>query len=362
MSDKILLASGEPEKVLSWLKEWTTDYDVSIYVITRGMDVLEDYDKIRPKLIIIDACLPDINGMSLATVIKDTKNGDASTIYLYNLKKVLQNTKADFFFLTKNERDLQVSMHAQIHTFLEKSYQEKMHTSEIIRAEKQQFDQLPSPIDTGLFKISSIFSPMTRLSGDCYDYWMGEDDTGLYGFLFDCAGHDISSFSQVSMIRSFLKKSCKLFQVGILEGGLAEILGDVNHDLFTVDSSPQPTAAIVFHIDFKKKVLEYSTAGIPSFFLRKEGEFKIIEAESFLLGCFDNVTFEVKTLALDDVDEIIFSSDGFSELIFHQEDVKEADLAKHDDVSAITIWLKRTNQDQQKVSRMIEEPNVIALS
>jgi hypothetical protein len=362
MSDRILLISNVPGNVMGWLEEWTSKYDVAIYTANTGLEGLQQFEKLHPILTIIDACLSDLNGMSLASIIKDTQAGDEATIYLYNLKKILQNTKADFYFVVDSDRELYDSMQAQLHSFLEKRSMEKMHSSEILRAEKQQYDQLPSPIENNVFKVSTLFSPMAKLSGDCYDYWTGEDDSGLYGFLFDCTGHDIVSFSQVGMIRSFLKKSCKMFQIGLLEGGTSGVLTEVNGDLFTVDTNPTPVAAIVFYINFRDNTLEYCTAGIPSFFIRQEGEIKIIESSNFLLGFLKDSQFHSKTMPLDNIDEIIFSSDGFSELLFHNDDIQEADIAKHDDVSAITVWLKRSSAEQPPQQEGAKLDNVIALN
>lgn len=361
MSDKILLISNDPAPVMEWLKDWTSKYDVSLFEATDGLSGLQQYNQLHPVLTVIDACLKDLNGMSLASIIKDTQDGNEATIYLYNLKKILQNTKADFYFVVENDKELYDAMQAQVHSFLEKRFMEKMHSSEIMRAEKQQYDQLPRPIDNSIFKISTLFSPMAKLSGDCYDYWTGEDDTGLYGFLFDCTGHDIMSFSQVGMIRSFLKKSCKMYQMGLIEGGTSEVLSEVNNDLFTVDTNPTPVAAIVFFINFKDNTLEYCTAGIPSFFIRENGAIKVIESSNFLLGFIDNSEFHSETMHLDTIDEIIFSSDGFSELLFHNDDIREADIAKHDDVSAITIWLKRT-EASEKLQDSSGGMNVVAVN
>lgn len=360
MSDRILLISSRPGLVFDWLKGWTEKYDVSLYVDKTGVEGVESFNQLHPILTIIDACLDDINGMSLASIIKDTLAGADTTIYLYNLKKVLQNTKADFFFVTENDKELYDSMQAQIHNFLEKRFMERMHSSEIARAEKQQYDLLPRPMENNVFKVSTLFSPMAKLSGDCYDFWTGEDTNGLYGFLMDCTGHDIVSYSQVGMLRSFLKKSCKMYQIGLLTNGISDVLVEVNNDLFTVDTDPTPAAAIVFYINFIENTLEYCTAGIPTFYIRENGSLKPVECSNYLLGSFPNVEFQSETMKLDNIDEIIFSSDGFSELLFHNADAEEADIAKHDDVSAVTIWLKRSKSI--KPLKPDSEANVVALN
>lgn len=360
-SDRILLVSSHYEDIFDWVKEGASQYDVSIYVSQTGLDGLEQFTRLHPILTIIDACLEDINGMSLASIIKDTRYGEDATIYLYNIRKILQNTKADFFFVTENDAELKASMQMQLHNFLEKRFMEKMHSSEIMRAEKQQYDALPPPIENNLFKVSTLFSPMAKLSGDCYDFWTGEDSNGLYGFLLDCTGHDIVSYTQVGMLRSFLKKSCKMFQMGILTNDIRDVISEVNNDLFTVDTEPNPACAVVFHINFTENTLEYCTAGIPTFYIRENGQIKPVECSNFPLGCMDGAEYTSQTMTLENIDEIIFSSDGFSELMFHNDSIEEADIAKHDDVSAVTIWLKRSQNGTQPL-KLTSDSNVVALN
>ena len=361
MSDRILLVSSNIESILGCVKEVTSKYDVSIYVSQTGLEGLEQFMRLHPVLTIIDACLADLNGMSLASIIKDTRHGVDATIYLYNIRKILRNTKADFFFVAENDAELRTSLQAQLHTFLEKRFMEKMHSSEILRAEKQQYDALPPPLENNIFKVSTLFSPMAKLSGDCYDYWLGDDSNGLYGFLLDCTGHDIASSTHVGMVRSFLKKSCKMFQIGVLGNDIREVVSEVNNDMFTVDADPTPACAVVFYIDFTKNTLDYCTAGIPTFYIRENGVIKPVECSNFTLGCIDGAEYTSQTMTLENIDEIIFSSDGFSELMFHNDSIEEADIAKNDDVSAVTIWLKRSASGAQPL-KLNSTMNVVALN
>ena len=116
---------------------------------------------------------------------------------------------------------------------------------------------------------------------------------------------------------------------------------------FIMDTTPSseltPAAAVAFYVNFKENQLKYCTAGIPSFFVKYVGEhgYDKIDCCNYLLGMFQDVSFDEKELSLVGIDELVFSSDGFSEILYHQHELDAFQEAKHDDVSAITIQLKR---------------------
>lgn len=337
--NQILIISKEANKILTWLQPLFKKYDVLWNLAEDGISGIEKYTKYTPCLVFIDCQLPDFNGMSLASIIKDTEDGEKSSIYLYNTEKILHNTKADYFFLTLDEQELKVNMYARVEQFLENHFMKKQHSSEIERAKINQYERLPDNMNHTAFQVNILFSPFAELSGDGLDYWIGEDETGLYGFIFDCTGHDIVSFTMAGQIRTLLKKACRVFQMGIMHQ-LSDVMADVNHDLFDIDVDPIPTAAIVFYIDLRENILRYCTAGIPAFYVRQEKQLKAVPTRNYLLGYEPEVEYTEKRMSLKEVDEIIFSSDGFSELLFGQ--LPKKDMAKHDDVSAILIRLKRS--------------------
>ena len=96
---------------------------------------------------------------------------------------------------------------------------------------------------------------------------------------------------------------------------------------------------VIFYFDFEKNILHYCSAGIPSFYIKRGSKMEEILMENYLIGYEPDVGFDEKALELEDIDEIIFSSDGLSELLF--KDMQDTDPAKHDDVSAILVKLKR---------------------
>ena len=104
-------------------------------------------------------------------------------------------------------------------------------------------------------------------------------------------------------------------------------------------------AAVVFYIDCVNGELTCCSAGIPALYIRRtaEPELKPHLMRNYLLGYEPNVDYDEIKVDLSNVEELMFTSDGFSELFFHKNCLPKRNIAKHDDVSAIKINFKRQN-------------------
>lgn len=339
--NSILLVMKDPQKIISVLYKVLNEYGIILYKANSGIAGIVKFIECLPTMIIIDSHLPDLNGLSFTAIIKNTKGGNNTAIYIFNVDRYMQNTNADYFLPELNEKSTEC-LYMQVKSFFDKKTLYEKHAEELERAKATQDGFLPERVETNTFCVDNVYSPFSELSGDGLDYWTGEDKRGLYGLLFDCTGHDIVSFLQVNEIRALLKKGCKFYQKGVHKD-LATIIQNTNEDLFIVHNDDTIcTAAIVFYFDFNKNILHYCSAGIPNFYVKykNEQEPKEIKMQNYLIGYDPDVNFEEKSIELTNVDEVIFSSDGFSELLFKNE--KDIQSAKHDDVSAILVKIKRT--------------------
>lgn len=346
--ERLLLVDPAPQQLLDDLKKWLGKYDISFFTATNGIEAIEKYKECSPGLMLINCNLPDMNGMSLSSILKDEENGNYTTIYLYNIENIYQNTKADYFFLKMTDDHFRDFMRAQITEFYDLRFMQAAHSSELIRAQHKQYEFLPSPIDSDAFRVMSLFSAYGELSGDGYNYWLDDEGRNLYGLLFDCTGHDILSFTNVNAVRIMLSKDMKMYEMGFYKH-LSEVLKSVNDDLFAVDTSPEFTAAVVFKLDLDTHIFRYAMAGAPGIMVRHtdKKDWDTIESRSFILGFDKSSEFEDKEVPLDTVQDIIVCSDGFYEVTsFHEKDVEKARIAKHDDVSAIIITLHQQSQKE----------------
>lgn len=336
----ILIVMRDPAKISSWVGEALHEYsNIHVSTAVTGLQGFVRFNEDLPALIIVEHDLPDLSGMSFSSIIKDMEKGSLSTIYVLGVTSLLQNAKADYYFPKEINKDL---FAMQLRTFFDRQFMIAQHSDEIARAKMKQNEFLPAKLETNAFKVDTIYSPFGELSGDGVDYWYGEDKDGLYGLIFDCTGHDIVSFLQVGEIRALLKRGCRYFQLG-MTSSLGDILKNVNEDLFALHGDDTIcTAAVVFFFDFKKNMLHYCSAAMPSFHMRYKGESSMKEVlmENYPIGYEPDTDFEEKEISLEGVDEVIFSSDGFSELLLQNMDVGKIENAKHDDVSAILIQMK----------------------
>lgn len=344
----ILVISPNADEIARPLKIALSKYAVNVYTANSGMAGFELFSANLPCMILVDAELPDIPGMSLASIFKDTEHGGNLAVYIYNIKgPLLYNTKADAYYFEMDDEAKKVLLQ-QAEDYFIKRFQRASQDEAFLRWKLKQYEKIPRLIDCSTFRISGIFSPRNELSGDCYDYWINESEDGVYGFLFDCTGHDVESASQVGAIRVVMRKNIVPYQFHIISS-LAEAFKETNENIFTlVDDDPAPVAALAFHIDFANNVLHYCLAGMPGFYVRHYGDdkFTVVKQRNFPLGYEEGATYSDDSMSLDDIDEIVFSSDGFSELVFHCKEVFESRIAKHDDVSAVIVSLKAKGKNK----------------
>ena len=344
---QILVVSPKAETIRDWIKAMANEYfSATIYIAMDAMNGLLKAQRYMPIYIIVDNNLPDMNGMSFASVVKDTVEGQESSILVFGIRNILANPKADYFLPPMDDRQLESFLKLQLETFLKSRFFITAHRNEYESRKREQLNKLPKQIDNEILKVTNIFSPYDELSGDGFDYWMSskfkDGEEILYGFLYDCTGHGPESYPLVENIRGLLKRNMRLYEY-LRFKSLADVMEKANKSI--MDTTPAdvltPAAAVAFSLDLKHKRLRYCTADIPSFYIRYAGEQEYAKKDcrSYPLGMFDDASYDEEEMSLDDVEELVFSSDGFSEMLYHQNDVSKE--AKHDDVSAVTIQLKR---------------------
>ena len=129
----ILVASPKAETIRTWIKGKANEYYNSIiHIAMNGVEGLHKAQKFMPVLIIADNNLPDMNGMSFASVIKGTIECQDSKILVFDVKpnSILYNTKADFFLPVMDERQLKIFITAHIDSFFQNQYVMAAHRDE----------------------------------------------------------------------------------------------------------------------------------------------------------------------------------------------------------------------------------------
>ena len=337
---KILIISSKEEIIQEWLFNVMEEFNVEFFMCKTGIEGIDKLQTIKPALAIIDSELSDINGMSLTAIIKNTLVGAKTEIFLFNLSTMYPDIKADQICFKVEENNLKNFLTSQSKLFVEKIELKRRHEDEIIKAKALQYEYLPDQIDTETLKVHYLFSPFGELSGDGCDFWMGDNDKNkLFGFLFDCTGHDLTSFSQCSEFRMLLKKNLRLHEMGIY-GSLSEVLQTINSDLFMIDNDPPTAAGIAFSLDMEKRVFYYASAGINIILKRpiSSEKYQEIVTPSAPFGIEPDMKYVDENFSINGIDKIIISSDGFTEvMVTDSKDLPKENVAKHDDVTAIFI-------------------------
>ena len=343
-NNSVLLVAGENtlSEIASFCTAALKQEGTKILTASTGLDGIFSYNRYLPCIVIVDDALPDMRGSSVCSIIRDSAHGRnaANIFFVGDSASYLYSTYADFFF----QKPLQYDLLGTV--FKEFYYRRKTSSPEFVgqigNAVRKQKNELPKKMETSRYAVDSVFSAYSELSGDGLDYWIGENDFDLYGFIFDNTGHDLLAYSSTSAIKTMLKISFKLYQSGMIPT-LGKILFDLNNNLFIVsDDDPSPVAAILFHISFEDNVLNYTPAGMPCFYADYGDGFTSIKMRNPVIGGFRGVDYDNYSLPLDGIERLLFVSDGMSELLTLDGDEEPpSNLAKHDDVSSIIVDIKR---------------------
>ena len=308
-----------------------------------GLDGFAAVRRYQPAIVIIDNDLPDIQGMSVASILKDSSQEHA-LVYLLNILHLCQDVKADRFFPKPYSVE---SVCVKVSEDLQSVFDMAVRSDELQAAVDIQNGLLPPPIRNSHCAVDRIFSPYRLLSGDglCYWYVNSGGVTRLYGFVYDCTGHELSSYLQTSSLYGWLKKAVHHYQIGVFSS-LSSAMEDVNHDVIELyGDNTIMAAAIMFCFDFSKEVLHFCSAAIPELFYRSRGEETYISRQlhSPLLGYDFSSKFSEEAMPLADLSHIIFATDGLSDLLFLPGKVEEErvniDSAKPDDCTAVFVDL-----------------------
>lgn len=316
--------------------------DTKILTAATGLDGIFAFNRYLPCITIIEDMLPDMRGSSVCSILRDSVHGKdmANIFFVGDSASYLYSTYADFFF----QKPLQFELLGNV--LREYFYQRKISSPEFVgqigNAKRKQQNDLPKRLETSACVVDSIFSAYSELSGDGLDYWFGENESELYGFVFDNTGHDLLAYSQASAIKTMLKISFKLYQNGMVPT-LGQILYNLNNNLFTVfDDDPFPVAAVLFHLSFSENLLYYTPANMPCFYIDYGEGFTLVKMRNPVIGGFRNVDYDNFSLPLDGMQRLLFVSDGMAELLtLDTNEEPPSDFAKHDDVSGIIVDIKR---------------------
>lgn len=180
---------------------------------------------------------------------------------------------------------------------------------EVEIASKIQRRLLPRDLETGLFRMRTVYQPLSGLSGDLYDVQYNEESQILFGIIIDVMGHGITATSQSGILRY-------LFRQAIEKSiAISDKLAWINDEVMPFFNGGGFAAALLFEFDFKCKMLTYSSAGVNYFIYLGGAAPTVIRSPGLFLGINEGETYDQGVLPFQSGDSFFFLTDGLFELI-----------------------------------------------
>lgn len=351
----ILIISPKNSKIENLLVSITVEH--KIFTTDNFLKGLALYNKIRPSVLFIDYALPQINGVTFCQILRDMMVKDSISYKDLTIFMLLSASqiKEDFtqlsslnikFFIEEpmNEALFKLQMMNFFSNF--KTGFDTTLEESVKRAQISQASTLPDFIENENLSVNYIYSPFLNLSGDLFNYWLEEDI--LYGYLFDCKGHDLTAWRQTAKIKTIFNYAFRFYNKGIFKS-LIDVMNNVNEEvLYQMDADQDKgsyVVAIIFKLDIKSGRFCYIPAGLPSLYVKNEKAYREVSLCSDILGFSAAPKFEEEYLNLNDKNELILCTDGLSELLEYEQKSKDN---KKDDITAIFINLKNVSDSDTK--------------
>ena len=210
------------------------------------------YNTLKPSVLFIDDDLDKINGIVFCQIIKELMVKNSISYKDLNI---------NYFIATPIDKDL---FTLQIATFFN-NFKLGFNTTleeTVKKAQINQAETLPNfiEIENETLSVNYIYSPYLNLSGDLFNYWLDEDNKFLYGYLFDCTGHDLIAWRQTAKIKTIFNYAFRFYDKKVFKS-LIEVMNNINEEiLFQMDTDSDTSAyvvAIIFKLDIQNKKLYY---------------------------------------------------------------------------------------------------------
>ena len=354
LQDAVMLVASGPlcEEIKNVLRRTLSKPNIKLFVVNSASEAFLTFLRLRPCLVITTTELSDMRGSSFCAILKDMDEAKGVTVYLIGSDKYIPFSKADFFFVNNNFSEIK----DKILDFFDQRYMKITREKELEFAILQQKRWIPERYWTNEIEINRIFSPFQLLSGDGIGFWPSKDKRKIFGYVFDCTGHNFISHINTGAIRALLQTQVKFYENGIGGISLSDALKLTNVAYFDINNQkPDTLACIVFALDLDKREMTYCSAGITNFLLRHRGQanYEQVDTPNTILGFSPNASFDEGVLPIDDsIEEIILCTDGYSELVKLPE-LPPVDEVKHDDVAAIFIHFNNKKTDRISIPAQV---------
>jgi sigma-B regulation protein RsbU (phosphoserine phosphatase) len=296
--------------------------DVTFEEASNGLEVLEIVSSKQIDLIILDLIMPKMDGYETLKKLKQHERSrdipvivNSSIREIDSIESTLKGGAVDYFTKPLSPDDMNIIlplkaknaliMYEQNRTIvqLNRQIQEELKNANvfanIMLPKSDSFDNMDLYIK---------YQPSLGIGGDFFD--CVKKDDRVYFMIADVTGHGIAAGMASSMVKILFRK-CVDQQAQMPH----EILEDMNRAIFEYFDFAGRDHYFVFTafvgiIDSGK--LYYANAGqpYPLIYLHAQDAIKTIEQNGFIVGIFDDITFETEVMSFASGDSIFLYTDG----------------------------------------------------
>ena len=176
-------------------------------------------------------------------------------------------------------------------------------------AKDVQSSLLPAqPPEIDGYDIAGICIPTFEIGGDYYDY-IKLDENNLAIIIADVSGDGVPAALIMSAFRALLFNQIKL------KNNPSDLMVDLNKQIPVVSRKRDFITAFYAKLNFKSHAITYCNCGHhPPLLLRASGKIELLEDGGPSLNIILEANFQSSTINLDPGDQIIFYTDGVTEI------------------------------------------------
>ncbi len=323
ITPKILVVDDEPDLEILINQKFRKEIKENKYnfiFANNGVDALKKLnDDSEIELVLTDINMPEMDGLTLLTKIKELKNPLMHSVIvsaygdILNIRTAMNGGAFDFIVKPIDLTDLEITINKAVDnlaTFKKalKSRDELMAVrKELEEARLLQLSMLPiaTPhIDELEFAV--FMNTASEVGGDYYDFSFKEDGS-LNIAIGDATGHGMRAGIMVSIMKAlFISDSAEL--------ELVDFFSNSNKTIKALNLGRMMMAFTILNI--KNNQVKFINAGMPPIFIYKKSINNVVEFETqgMPLGAISESIFKTNKFDVDSGDAILILSDGLPEL------------------------------------------------
>lgn len=284
-----------------------------------GLEAVARYDQYQPDIILMDALMPEMNGLEATRLIKSRAGGELIPIIFltslqdaHSLAECLESGGDDFM----SKPYSQVILKAKIKAFSRMRFmhaQLEAHNKQLVleqQVAKAVFDNVAHSGCLDMPNIQYSLSPMAVFNGDTV-LAERKPDGSLVLFLGDFTGHGLpAAIGAMPLAEIFYGMVAKGFSI-------EEVLREVNHRLFSILPTEVFCCAAMVELNHYGKSMRAWVGGVPDLYLHRQQTRQVqkIRSDSLPLGVLEPHAFNprVSEWPMANGDRIFLWSDGIVE-------------------------------------------------